>query len=108
LITNSSYLDYFLNPRLYLYAKNIFTLTYNYLPGVTTKDGEPVVVNGALWTLHFEVLAYCALACLSLIGALKNRRMFVFTLVSSYLLCIALSFYPLALQALPGRMVTFI
>lgn len=61
LLTTLSPASYFSDPKTYLYAKNISTSMVRYLPGVLASDGKPIVVNGALWTLHFEALCYIAL-----------------------------------------------
>lgn len=78
-LTTYSLGAYFGDPKTYLYAKNILTLMVDYLPGVVTFDGRPAVVNGALWTLHFEVLCYILLGLLCAVGLL-SRRYFVLAL----------------------------
>ena len=65
ILTTDSLLSYLRNPQTYLYAKNILTLVVNYLPGVVGRNGSPVSVNGALWTLHFEDSAIFSLASLA-------------------------------------------
>src|SRR5262249_12055675 len=106
-LTSSSPLDYFFDPTLYLYLKNILTLTYNYLPGVTER-GEPVVVNGALWTLHFEVLAYGTLVLMYVVGVLRRTIIFLMMLLACYVLYVSMAFIPMVAQILPGRFTTFI
>jgi peptidoglycan/LPS O-acetylase OafA/YrhL len=107
-LTSLSWHDYFTDREFWLYAKNILTSTYDYLPGVTARSGRPVVVNGALWTLHFEVLAYAALALMSVAGVLGRRAVFLAVLALCYALYLLIGFgHPIA-QALPGRFTTFI
>jgi peptidoglycan/LPS O-acetylase OafA/YrhL len=107
-LTSMSWHDYFTSREFWLYAKNILTSTYNYLPGVTARSGGPVVVNGALWTLHFEVLAYVALAFMSVAGVLARRAAFLAILAVCYSLYLLIAFgHPLA-QVLPGRFTIFV
>jgi peptidoglycan/LPS O-acetylase OafA/YrhL len=100
--------SYFSDPELLVYAKNVLTLTHNYLPGVTTESGRPVIVNGALWTLHFEILSYAALAILSIFGALHRRGLFVIACAISYIVYVSINFEPSFLGFLPDRFSTFI
>ncbi|WP_167507037.1 MULTISPECIES: acyltransferase [unclassified Mesorhizobium] len=97
--------DYF---RLLLYTKNILTLTYDFLPGVQLPDGHPAIVNGALWTLHFEVLSYIALAVMSLIGILGRPRLVLVVFLVVYVLYVGNGVFPAVAERLSGRLVTFI
>lgn len=106
-LTSMSWRDYFLNGESWLYAKNITTSISNYLPGITRTNGEPVVMNGALWTLHFEVLAYIALALMSVLGVLARRTLFLAAIVVSYAIYLLISFKHPAARLLPPRFVTF-
>ena len=99
---------YFSDPGLRLYAKNILTLTYDFLPGVQLPDGHPVIVNGALWTLHFEVLSYIALAVMSVVGILARPRLVLVVFLAAYVLYVANGIFPAVAERLPGRFVTFI
>jgi peptidoglycan/LPS O-acetylase OafA/YrhL len=107
LLTSVSYREYFTDPLFYRYAKNILTLTSNYLPGVTSAGGVPLVVNGALWTLHFEVLAYGTLALMSVLGILRSRAILAITILSSFVVYLSIHFDPGFARWLPGRFVTF-
>ena len=107
-LTHISQRSYFLNPELLLYAKNVLTLTHNYLPGVTTESGHPVIINGSLWTLHFEILSYAALALMSLFGALHRRGLFAIVCVISYVIYVSISFKPSIIPVLSERFSTFI
>lgn len=108
LLTKLSWRQYFADPNLYRYLKNAFTFTYDYLPGLTGDDGKQIVVNGALWTLHFEVLSYVALAVLSVAGGLRSRKIFAVVVAVTYSIYLMIAFeHPLA-SVLPSRFVTFI
>jgi peptidoglycan/LPS O-acetylase OafA/YrhL len=99
---------YFSDPELYLYAKNILTLTYNHLPGVTSEGGQPVIINGALWTLHFEALCYLALAGMSMFGVLRSHRAVLTLFAATYAFYVAFVFIPPLPALFPGRFVTFV
>ena len=99
--------EYYTDSQFYRYAKNIVTLTIDHLPGVATSDGIPVVVNGSLWTLHFEVLSYAALAIASILGILHRRVLFLALFVISYGINIALGVDPAFSALLPARFITF-
>lgn len=98
---------YFSDFELYRYAKNIVTLNINFLPGVISEDGRPWIINGSLWTLHFEVLSYIALAVTSALGILRRRSLFLALFAVSYGTNIVLQLHPELAAALPGRFVTF-
>ena len=99
--------EYFTDFQFYRYAKNIVTLTVDHLPGVTSGDGHPIDVNGSLWTLHFEVLSYAALAITSILGILHRRSLFLALFLISYGTNIVLGLDPAFSALLPARFVTF-
>ena len=99
--------EYFTDFQVYRYAKNIATLTVDHLPGVTSDDGHPIDVNGSLWTLHFEVLCYAALALTSILGILHRRSLLLALFVISYGTNIVLRLDPTFSALLPARFVTF-
>jgi peptidoglycan/LPS O-acetylase OafA/YrhL len=99
--------EYFTDFQFYRYAKNIVTLTVDHLPGVTSGDGHPIDVNGSLWTLHFEVLSYAALAVTSILGILHRRSLFLALFLISYGTNIVLGLDPAFSALLPARFVTF-
>jgi peptidoglycan/LPS O-acetylase OafA/YrhL len=45
------------------------------LPGVFARNPYGVAVNGSLWTLPYEVLAYVAVLLLGLLGLLRRREL---------------------------------
>jgi peptidoglycan/LPS O-acetylase OafA/YrhL len=99
---------YFTDPKLYFYAKNLLTLTYNYLPGVMNKQMNPIVVNGALWILHFLLLSYAALALTAMLGILRRRNRFMILFLVSYGIYLVISLDPTLVTVLPNRLLTFI
>ena len=107
ILTNRSLTSYFTDPQLYTYAKNILTLTIRYLPGVVDRAGSPAIVNGALWTLHFEVLCYLALAAIFVIGLLKRRKFLLALWGLFYAVYVGTSTIPAFAVGLPERFVTF-
>ena len=108
LLTVLSLASYFSDPNFYLYGKNILTLSVRYLPGVLAKDGQPIIVNGALWTLHFEVLSYLALALVSMLVGLGRRGVWLAVYLASYAAYVAISLIPAVVALLPDRFVTFV
>jgi peptidoglycan/LPS O-acetylase OafA/YrhL len=98
---------YFADPQTYLYAKNILTLMVNFLPGVVSRDQSPLVINGALWTLHFEVLCYMALALASALAMLKHRHCFLALWCACYATYVVISTSPAIADALPERLSVF-
>ena len=107
-LTTFSPAAYFSDPYLYLYAKNLITLTYDFLPGVINKDEHPIIINGPVWTLHFEVLCYATLALASMLGLLRRRSLFLILLLASYGIHLAMRFDPTLVAVLPDRFLTFI
>ena len=82
-------------------------LTIDTLPGVQTAPGNPVIVNGSLWTLYFEVLCYASLVVMSLSGILARRSWTIALFLTVYAFN-ALLWYSGWFQALiPGRIETF-
>ena len=107
IVTTESLTNYFSDPLLYLYAKNAATLMAHYLPGVT-EDGQPLVINGALWTLNIEVYSYIGLAVLSLVGALKRRIFALSIFIVTYVIYGITSLDSIFSVILPDRVTNFI
>lgn len=107
LLTTHSLGSYFSDPQTYRYLKNIVTSMVHYLPGVQTRNGSPLIVNGALWTLRFELLCYIVLAIGSVVGLLVRRRFFLVLWLASYALYVAMNFEPRIASHLSDRFVTF-
>lgn len=55
------------------------------LPGVFENNPLPRSINGSLWTLFYEVVCYCGVAVLGLLGVLRRPRAFslAFALIAS-------------------------
>jgi peptidoglycan/LPS O-acetylase OafA/YrhL len=74
LVTTLSVRDYFTDPGTWSYvAHNVFMAPIKYrLPGVF--DNLPShAVNGSLWTLPYEVLAYVGVLLLGVVGLMSKR-----------------------------------
>lgn len=99
--------SYVLDPNLYRYGKNLLTLTQDFLPGVINKDGQPIVINGALWTLHFEVLSYASLAVASVVGFLRRRGLILIMFLVCYGINLAMTYDPMLVAMFPQRFLTF-
>ncbi|WP_101377172.1 acyltransferase family protein [Saccharopolyspora spinosa] len=75
MITSMSASDYFAANGTWGYVVNnagLLTLKHE-LPGVFVDNPWPNAVNGSLWTLPMELLAYAALYALLLLGAGKHK-----------------------------------
>jgi peptidoglycan/LPS O-acetylase OafA/YrhL len=108
ILTMHSLGSYFRDPQTYLYTKNILTLMVNHLPGVVATDGTPASVNGALWTLHFEVLCYFLLGLLGAFGWLSRQNLVLSLWCASYAVYVAIWTIPLFAAALSDRFLTFV
>lgn len=84
LLTHLTMAQYFSNPDTYLYLKNITTQVARYLPGVEDNLGHPLIMNGALWTIYFEVLSYAALILLFATRIVRTSRALIATFVLVY------------------------
>lgn len=75
LVTTLASSDYFANRGTWGYIVNnagLLTLTHQ-LPGVFTHNPWPNAVNGSLWTLPMELIAYAALFLLLAVGVSKKN-----------------------------------
>ena len=96
IITRLSPGGYYSDPGTYLYLKNIAFRTARYLPGVEA-GGTPIIVNGALWTIYFEILSYGALAMMFLTGVTRRPAL----LLASFGLTYAVFAYAQAMKENP-------
>jgi peptidoglycan/LPS O-acetylase OafA/YrhL len=108
ILTTHSLGAYFSDPQTYLYIKNISTLMVRYLPGIVSADGEPLIINGALWTLHFEVLCYIVLGLLFAAGLLGRRSFFLALWCACYAAYIGIGMSPAFATAVFERFSTFV
>ncbi len=108
ILTTYSFVSYASSPDLYLYAKNLLTLMVRHLPGVVDRNGDQAIINGALWTLHFEALCYIALAVSGVIGFLRRPQLFLVSWGATYILYVIMMVDPSVASHLPDRLTVFI
>ena len=80
---------YFTSPTFFSYFLNVTGWVHYSLPGVFANNPSPDV-NGALWTVPYEIGCYVILAALMVSGAIKRPR---FVLLFTY--CILIAAVPL-------------
>lgn len=100
LITRLPASQYFTDPQAYLYLKNMAFRAVRYLPGVETSDGTAIIVNGALWTIFFEILSYLTLAVLFVAGVTRRPALLAILFAITY----AVYAYSYLLPANPLRL----
>lgn len=108
LLTRHSLRIYFTDLETYLYLKNLVFSAVHSLPGVEMANGKPIIVNGALWTLYFEVLCYASLVMMSLSGVLAKRSYTFGVFVTIYVVNVLLWYWPSLYSVVPGRVEIFI
>jgi peptidoglycan/LPS O-acetylase OafA/YrhL len=69
--------QYFTSPEFAGFFLNIVALVHVTLPGVFEHNPDPRFIASQLWTIPFEFECYFALAILSLLNLLRDRRAFV-------------------------------
>ncbi len=80
--------QYYTHPQFFKYFLNIVGDVQFYLPGVFTDgaiyDSFNSIVNGNLWTMPLELLAYAIIGVLALLHLVSSRRRFLglFILIS--------------------------
>jgi peptidoglycan/LPS O-acetylase OafA/YrhL len=98
--------QYFTNPEFGGFFLNIVALVHVTLPGVFEHNPDPRFIASQLWTIPFEFECYFALAVLSLLNLLRDRRALAQILVICSLaatVC-ALLFSPVSpFDHVPGR-----
>jgi len=80
ILTTTSLSSYFSIPNTYGYfIGNLFLITQHFLPGVFDTNAYKSVVNGSLWTIKYELIAYLVIVFLFSINLL-NRKSFLLIL----------------------------
>ncbi|OPX54602.1 acyltransferase family protein [Oceanospirillum multiglobuliferum] len=78
ILTSYSIAEYFSNKEVYSYIFKISVMNIQFtLPGVFYNNPYPNAVNGSLWTIPYEVLAYVLLFVFHAIGVLSSRKLSV-------------------------------
>jgi peptidoglycan/LPS O-acetylase OafA/YrhL len=68
--------QYFTSPEFGGFFLNFVAVVHLTLPGVFEHNPDPRVIATQLWTIPFEFECYVALAALSLLNLLRDRRAF--------------------------------
>ncbi len=80
IVTSSSVGEYFSAIGVWLYAPMIGSLVVDplnvRLPGVFAETPFPDIVNGPLWTIRYEVMAYVSLLILAMAGVFASKLRF--------------------------------
>ncbi|HWU04490.1 MAG TPA: acyltransferase [Novosphingobium sp.] len=74
--------NYFADGHVAAYFLNAFGIIRDHLPGVFLNNPLPNIISGQLWTIPYEMGCYLAIALLSLVGLLRNRRLFLLVVIS--------------------------
>jgi peptidoglycan/LPS O-acetylase OafA/YrhL len=81
----------------YIARNSVLDTINGHLPGVFLHNLYPEAINGSLWTLPVEALAYVAAAVLGVVGALRGR---ILLPVLSFIVLLALSTPPLSITSI--------
>lgn len=73
MVTTMSMTDYFADPLLGEYLKNLYLQVHYDLPGVFAQNAYPRAVNGSIWTMPIEFLMYLIVLVLGALGCLTPR-----------------------------------
>jgi len=101
ILTTYSLNRYFMNGGTYLYLLNAILFPIHNLPGVFEGNIYDASVNGALWTLPVEFIAYCVLAVIMVISKKvlkKENSQKVFHIISIVVLLIVFVFVDVVLK----------
>lgn len=75
IITTVSLGAYFSDPKFWLYFGNILGWVHYQLPGVFLDNPLSNVVNGALWTVPYEMLCYVVMSLMIWLGWISQWRL---------------------------------
>jgi len=105
LLSSMSPSDYFTNPLVPNYLKNILAAPQFHLPGVFENNPRAGVVNGSLWTISLEMTCYALLAFVVFLS--RGRIMTIAILcLAAILLFPRLPFVGLAFTWMPAKELT--
>jgi peptidoglycan/LPS O-acetylase OafA/YrhL len=77
-VTSYALRDYFSDSLFFRYFFNIIGHVQFKLPGAFETNPLPLIVNGQLWTVPFELECYAALTAVALVGIVKKRALLLF------------------------------
>ena len=87
IVSNLTLSEYFINIETYTYLLNCFCLKIHHeLPGVFENNPVKNVVNGALWSLPYELLFYVLIIVLAQIKSKKIVLGLFFSLVALFIM----------------------
>ncbi|MCE5324484.1 acyltransferase [bacterium] len=81
MVTSMPLAEYLHERQTCRYLGTMFLRNSDALPGVFVSNPFPNAVNGSLWTLFFEVLCYCIVAVMGIVGLLKRRPILILFLL---------------------------
>jgi peptidoglycan/LPS O-acetylase OafA/YrhL len=102
LVTSATLTTYFTDPEFSYYLRNVFGDIHFLLPGVFEHNPLPLIVNGQLWTIPFELYCYAVLAGITVLG-LKKYRM----LGPAFVVLIIVAYVFVTLSRHHGKFVTY-
>ena len=77
LLSEKAVSAYFTDPALWRYLPSMIGLNSYRLPGLFLENPYPVVVNGSLWTVPYEILCYLMMAGLMVTGLVRRWSVLV-------------------------------
>ncbi len=72
LFTSFSLKEYFADPLFLHYFTNIVGLINYQLPGLFHENGQPGIVNAALWTIPYEIICYVIISGIIILSLFKR------------------------------------
>lgn len=102
LFTSASLRDYFSDPAVPAYLRNILVWPHFFLPGLFEENPRAGIVNGSLWTIQVETICYGLLGAASLLSRGRALNL-VLIAWGALLLFPRIPFLGLALAWLPAK-----